>query len=107
MNRRPLGFNPDAGLETWWHEDGEGNWLIENVQNAAPILDLNKEAQNHCNPSNPAGDMRMVARIPLIVIQKWRNDFGIDYWNPDHQGAVDALLNSSDWKWLRTDTGQI
>jgi hypothetical protein len=45
----------------------------------------------------------MVARIPLIVIAKWRNELGIDYWNPDHQDKVDALLNDADWRWLRTD----
>ena len=47
----------------------------------------------------------MVARIPLIVIAKWRNELGVDYWNPDHQDKVDALLNDADWRWLRTDGG--
>ena len=32
----------------------------------------------------------MVARIPLIIIAKWRNELGVDYWNPDHQDKVDA-----------------
>jgi hypothetical protein len=67
------------------------------------LLDLNREARNHCDPYNGARDVRMVARIPLIVIAKWRNELGIDYWNPDHQDKVDALLNDADWRWLRTD----
>ena len=49
----------------------------------------------------------MVARIPLMVIAKWRNELGVDYWNPDHQDKVDALLNDADWRWLRTDEGRL
>lgn len=106
MTKRLLGFNPDTGVAQYWHEDGEG-WAVENEQYAAPILDLNKEAQNHCSPYNAARDVRMVARIPLIVITQWRNKHGVDYWNPDHQDKVDALLNDPEWRWLRTDWGTI
>ena len=45
----------------------------------------------------------MVARIPLIIVAKWRHELGVDYFNPDHQDKVDRLLNDPDWRWLRTD----
>ena len=80
MPKRLLDWNQDSGVASWWHQDGEGNWAQEAVQFAAPILDLNKEAANHCNPYNAERDVRMVARIPLIIIEKWRNEFGVDYW---------------------------
>jgi hypothetical protein len=105
MSQRLLGFDPDTGLAQWWLEDGEGNWAQKASQQAAPILDLNKDAANHCNPYNAERDVRMVARIPLIVIAKWRNELGVDYWNPDHQAKVDALLADCEWCWLRTDLG--
>lgn len=104
MSKLPLSWNPDTGVASWWHQDGEG-WAVETCQHAAPILDLNREAANHCDPYNAARDTRMVARIPFIVIAKWRNELGVDYWNPDHQDAVDRLLDDPDWRWLRTDTG--
>ena len=107
MTQRLLGFDPATGLAQWWLEDGEGNWAQKSSQVVAPLLDLNKEAQNHCDPYNGARDIRMVARIPLIVIAKWRNELGVDYWNPDHQDKVDELLNSADWRWLRTDGGTV
>ena len=103
MSQRLLGFDPATGRAQWWLDDGEGNWAQKSSQVVAPLLDLNKEAQNHCDPYNGARDVRMVARIPLIVIAKWRNELGVDYWNPDHQDKVDALLNDADWRWLRTD----
>jgi len=104
MSARLLGFDPATGLAQWWLEDGEGNWAQKASQHVEGLLDLNREARNHCNPYNGARDVRMVARIPLIVIAKWRNELGVDYWNPDHQDKVDALLNDADWRWLRTDS---
>jgi hypothetical protein len=104
MSEQLLAWDPDTGLAQWWLEDGEGNWAQKASQQAAPILDLNKEAANHCNPYNAERDVRMVARIPLIVIAKWRNELGVDYWNPDHQAKVDRLLADPEWKWLRTDS---
>ena len=107
MAPRLLGYDHTTGLAKWWHESGDGDWAQETVQDAVPILELNREAANHCNPYNAARDVRMVARIPHIIIAKWRNELGVDYWNPDHQDKVDDLLNSNEWKWLRTDTGTI
>ena len=107
MTARLLGFDPASGLAQWWLEDGEGNWAQKASQRVEALLDLNREARNHCDPYNTARDVRMVARIPLIIIAKWRHELGVDYWNPDHQDKVDALLNDADWRWLRTDGGML
>ncbi|MBY0320947.1 MAG: hypothetical protein K2X72_19650 [Reyranella sp.] len=104
MTARLLGFDPASGLAQWWLENGEGDWAQKSSQQVEALLDLNREARNHCDSYNTARDVRMVARIPLIVIAKWRNELGVDYWNPDHQQKVDALLDDADWRWLRTDT---
>ena len=76
MTQRLLGFDRATGLAQWWLEDGDGNWAQKSSQVATPILDLNKEAANHCDPYNAARDVRMVARIPLYSCaqepQLWR-----------------------------------
>ena len=73
------------------------------VQDCDPILDANKEASNHLNSWSASRDLQMVARIPFIVIEKWKKELGVDYWDHDHQDKVDQLLDSSDWRWLRVD----
>ena len=107
MSQRLLDWNQENGVASWWLEDGEGNWAKKSFQHTARLLDLNREAQTNCNPYNGARDVRMVARIPLIIIEKWRNELGVDYWNPDHQDRIDRLLNDPEWRWLRTDEGAI
>lgn len=96
--------NLPGGITKLFHRLHDGDWVHESVQDCDPILDANKAEQNSDNPLKH-GDMQMVARIPFIVIEKWRNELGVDYWNPNHQDKVDQLLDSSDWRWLRVDGG--
>jgi hypothetical protein len=105
MTKRLLGYDSLSGLAKWWHEDGEGNWAQEVVQDNDALLDANKVAQNHCDTRMREGTARLVARIPYSVIYKWRVDYGIDYFDPDPavQRKVDDLLNSNEWRYLRVD----
>lgn len=98
---------PDAQITKVWHDLHDGDWAYETRQDCTPILDANKEVQNHASGWNADRSMRHVARIPFIIMEKWRNELGVDYWNPDHQDKVDALLNDPDWRWLRTGAGNI
>jgi hypothetical protein len=83
---------------------GGNDFKIEATQDVNPIIDHNLAAQN----ADPAGwytkskALRLTAKIPLIVAEKWRNELGIDVFNPNHWPAVRRLLNSSDWYALRT-----
>jgi hypothetical protein len=101
-------YNPQTGIEKKFHRLHDGGWAYETIQhNTSDILDFNKERQNHDHCWNADKSARHVASIPLVFIQKWFTEYGIDYWNPDHQDKVDALLDSSEWRWLRTTDGTI
>jgi hypothetical protein len=100
-------YNPQTGVEKIFHRLHDGGWAYETRQDVGDILDTNKWSQNHNHGWNPDKSARHVASIPLIMIQKWFDDYGIDYWNPDHQDKVDALLDSSEWRWLRVTEGTI
>ena len=98
MSQRLLGFEPATGVARGGSRTARATGRRSRSSTPTRLLDLNREAQNHCDPYNAARDVRMVARIPLIVIAKWRNELGVDYWNPDHQDKVDIdrLLNDPD-----------
>ena len=75
-------------------------------QDVEPILDSNKAEYNSgIDGWTPSRDMRKVAEIPLIVAEIWRNTLGVDVFDPNHAPAVSRLLNSSEWRYLRTAPG--
>src|SRR5262245_31795988 len=100
-----LFLDSDGHMAKIFHRLHDGGWAHETVQDVQPFLDANKEAQDHCDPDSPSGELRLVARIPPIFAQKWFNDDGIDIWSPDPdmQRAVDRKLNDPEYRWLRTD----
>lgn len=95
-------YDADREIAKVFHRLHDGDWAYETIQNTAPIIEANKWNQSF-NPIGSNAAVKRVASIPLIIIEKWRNELGVDYWNPNHQDKVDALLNSSEWQWLRTD----
>lgn len=52
-------------------------------------------------------DYVLVAKVPLWLIEKWRNEEGLDYFNQDHQPALLARFNSNEYSRLRTAPGRL
>lgn len=44
------------------------------------------------------------ATIPNILIEKWKNEEGIDVFNKDHSRRVFQKLNSPEYRYLKTTT---
>ncbi len=115
MSKKLIGFNGNDRA-TYWHEHGDGSWAIEQVQDdLQPLLDRNKAYQNHGDmrwldePGSEKLGVRMVATIPMIVIERWQRDYGINYFDPDPevQKRIDRLLDSNEWRYLRTDNSRL
>lgn len=104
-----LDHRPDAGITKLFHRLHDGDWCHETVQDCDPIVEANKEAQNHCSPWNADRTMRLEARIPLIFREVWIRRYGVDFLSPDPdmQRRVDRLLNDSEWRWMRTSNAQL
>ncbi len=99
----------DGKITKLFHRLHDGDWVHETIQDCQPIIDANKEAQNHCNPWNADRTTRLDARIPLIFRQKWIDQYGVDFLDndPDVQRRVDKILNDSEWQWMRTSTARL
>ena len=51
--------------------------------------------------------MRKVASIPLVIIEKWKRELGIDIYNKNDWPKIKQLLNDSDNRFLRTHEGNL
>ena len=54
-----------------------------------------------------ATGMRKVASIPLVVIEKWKHELGIDIMNKNDWPKIKQLLNDPDNRFFRTDESVI
>jgi len=110
MSKRLLDHDPFTGITTYHSYDhSTKRTTIERVQNIAPILDRNKALANDTEYKRQGmkDSFLHAAHIPMIIIEKWLKEEGIDVFNPEHFQKVRAKLNSSEYQYLRTSTGRI
>ena len=83
--------------------------VVNRVQDVEPLLELNKKELNGDSMygSQTNSGMRKVASIPLVVIEKWKRELGVDVFNKDHMPKVKQLLNDPEYRWLRTHESNI
>lgn len=99
-------LDADGGvLESFHYDDASDRTIIKTEQDVEPILRQNKSAYGSA-PSR-FGDMAHVARIPLVVLEKWGNEDGINYLAPENRKALLAKLNDPDNRFLRTRPGRL
>ncbi len=101
MTKQLIDYNPDTGLQVF-HEynDADDISAIHYRADATPILDQN--ARERSDATGPMGDMVKVASIPVGVVYEWMTKYGVNMYRKDHLPAVKRLLNSSDYRWLKT-----
>ena len=92
--------------------DPDSDKLVQHsVQDVEPLLELNKKEYNkdyiYGGVETKEMGMRKVASIPLIIIEKWRTEHGIDVMNKDHWPKVKQLLNDPEYRFLRTHESHI
>ena len=108
LGKRIVDFDPFTGITTYFDYDHASNTTyVGSEQNISHILDINKALQNDTDYSKQGirEEWWHVAKIPNIVIEKWKNEFGIDVLNKDHWPRVKKLRNDPEYKWLKTTAG--
>ena len=75
-------------------------FAIEHIQDNQPLVDSNKNLQE--NDHLMSDELRLSARIPMTVYYEWKSKFGVDVFNPNHKEGVKKLLNSADYRYLKT-----
>lgn len=104
-----IDFNPATGVRKYLGtnpDDPEGVLVKTEFSRRVTnrILDLNKAEANHWNTGR-MGEMERAARIPIEVMYEWKTKFDVDAWKyascEETRRRVNALLNSSDYRYLK------
>lgn len=92
-------------METRFHFD-QGNMIVENVQDVAPILEHNKMLRSMDQNSDWG---RHVASIPNIIMTRWLNEewergnTTIRLFGREMDELVERKLKDPEWAYLRVD----
>lgn len=107
MAKRVLDYDPLTGMTTNFEYHPETDTtVIHREQDVSVILEANKQIQNNEQISRDGikNGWWHYAQIPMIVIEKFLNEHGVDIFNKDHQKAVFRLLNQPEYRYLKTTT---
>lgn len=104
MSRRLLDYDPITGEASYFHWGGsDGTFTIEYEQDVSETLERNKRFAIESDPKKAMKqDWIKYASIPAVIVMKWKNELGVDVMNKDHKPKVFQLLNSPEWRFLKT-----
>ena len=105
MTRRVLDYDPLSGVTCYFeYEKSTDNVVLTHEQDVQSILDANKAAANDDDKTKRGigNDWWKYASVPTIVEVEWMQKYGVSLSNPEHRQAVFKLLNSPDYKYLKT-----
>lgn len=70
-----------GGVEEFWYDDETGKVVVNKVADVQSVTDMAKEMRNqHTRPNYSDSDgAHLVARIPLIVVDLWKEQ-GFDWF---------------------------
>lgn len=100
--RRLLEYDETRGLRIDFEADGDQIHL-HYTQDVEPLLESNKAKQLAGRDYFASdADMWKVASVPVTVQYEWIRRYGVDPLLPEHQDLLARLLNSSEWRYLKT-----
>ena len=105
QTKRLLPSNPFSDIvETFHYDDTIDRMVIQRVQDVEPYLERNKYMRNHVT-QNKNSSFRMLADIPLSVVEIFLKKHGCDVFNPTHEKKLLKLLHSREYAYLRCMDG--
>lgn len=95
-----------SAITTAHYDESEDSLTIKRSADVEANIEANKREYID-NTHARFGDMRRVASIPMVIIDKWCAEDGINYLAPEHAGALKRKLNDPDNRFLRTMPGKL
>lgn len=102
----PFLVEPNGMVRTW-HDNDDGTFTIKSSQTVeTEILDRNKALYNHNDGYTADRTMQRVGSIPQAVIEEYAAR-GINLFHPAFEAELVALMDNSDYRFLRTAPGRL
>lgn len=103
MSRRLLEYDPHRGLRIDYEALEGGKFALHYSQDVEPVLDMNKTKQNYGRDYYAHdSDVWRVASIPVTVRYEWIKTYGVDPLAPENNKLLARLLNSNEYRYLKT-----
>jgi hypothetical protein len=105
MARMLIDTDPLTGESVWYEFDrATEQAVITHEQPVSNIIDNNVADTNDTwrTQEGIKRDWWHYARVPNTVIIEWKQKYGVDFYNPADKKKVFQLLNSPDYKLLKT-----
>ncbi len=86
------------------YDHATGESVIGSHQDVSVVLEVNKILQNSDTYSKKGikNSWWHYASLPMVLIEKWKNEHGIDVFNKDHNKAVLKKINDPEYRYLKT-----
>lgn len=103
----------DQLISTRYRLESDGSVTVYREQDVAPILDHNKavlaEQGKGRTYTGKYSEGRLVASIPMIMLEKWKREEGFDVLSPGgcDMNRLRKKLNSAEMKDLRLVKGRL
>ena len=104
---RLLDYDPFTGISTTVeYIEATDETVVGYEQDVEPILEANAVALGDLDAHKRAAknEWAHYARVPLLLIEKWKQELGVDFFNRDHSKKVMKLINDRDYSKVKVTT---
>lgn len=105
MSKRLLSYDPVTKTSEWhYYDPSNRKTYIKQTQDVEGILNSNKRKQNSHNTSqfSKKSNWYHFATVPNTVLLDWKQKHGIDWNKKEDLPKIEKLLQSNEYKYLRT-----
>jgi hypothetical protein len=102
-------YDPETGFtEEFWFDEQTGKVTINRIQDVEGTIEANRATYMGASKdySDSKGGAHLVARIPLVIIEKWLREDGFDWFNSTDKERR-AILNKAENKFLKVRPGTL
>ena len=100
-----LDVNGDI-IETFHYDEMTGKSVVKKTQDVEPYLDRNQREKN-LQSSGWKGDLHKVASVPLVLIEQWSKELGVNILEKANRHLLMLKLNDRNYSKLRTKEGRL